>query len=114
MLRCNNPKIYRAIAPPPVRRPCLTDCHCARVLLSLVSCSAQLLEVMWRPTRSSGRIGELLTHVMYDHYSAPLGFDWEKGRGRGPSITDENVAERVRLVCGWCSLPRVSRMLVTR
>ena len=47
------------------------------------------MEYVWRPS-SLGNDVNILTHVLYHHYSAPSGFDFDEVSNDTPWINNEN------------------------
>eukprot|EP01117_Protostelium_nocturnum_P002404 TRINITY_DN1308_c0_g1_i1.p1 TRINITY_DN1308_c0_g1~~TRINITY_DN1308_c0_g1_i1.p1 ORF type:complete len:1186 (+),score=397.13 TRINITY_DN1308_c0_g1_i1:18-3575(+) len=56
------------------------------------------MEFIWNPSPSLGSKHEIFTHILYAHYSAPNGFDWESYSWEGgkESINSNNVDRRSR------------------
>lgn len=57
-------------------------------------------EFMWRASKEDASTDDLLTHLVYDHYSSRAdseGFDWER---KSKPITAANVAARAASFAG--------------
>eukprot|EP00013_Stygamoeba_regulata_P028852 CAMPEP_0177647608 /NCGR_PEP_ID=MMETSP0447-20121125/10390_1 /TAXON_ID=0 /ORGANISM="Stygamoeba regulata, Strain BSH-02190019" /LENGTH=1335 /DNA_ID=CAMNT_0019150203 /DNA_START=738 /DNA_END=4746 /DNA_ORIENTATION=+ len=61
--------------------------------------SDKSLEFIWRGSPSLGEKSDLFTHILYNHYSAIKGFDWEDPTQR---VTDENVELRSEIFIQKC------------
>jgi hypothetical protein len=50
------------------------------------------MQFLWRPFFDHlGKSSQIFTHVMYDHYSSPLGFRYDELSNDDPVISDPNM-----------------------
>ena len=71
------------------------------------------MEFLWRPFfEHEGTRTQILTHAMYQHYSAPSGFDFDTMNEDQPIVDDVdsevyNVPERIATFRDWLDHQRL-------
>lgn len=73
----------------------------------------KLMEFMWRGSRLGlGDTGDMFTHVLHTHYSAPKGFDWEEGAPQVGSNVEGRAQALISALKGRRQAYRTPHLLV--